>query len=44
MDERELIARSGRTVTILDERALMQLCDFRDRHREVATDWLPQVA
>lgn len=44
MDERGLIARSGRTVTILDERAMTVLCEFKDRHREIATDWLPQVA
>ncbi len=44
MELRGLIKREGRVTTILEERAMIELCDFKDRHGEVATDWFPEAA
>ena len=41
MEERGMIARSGKRLTILDEAGLSAVTGFVDRYREVATDWLP---
>lgn len=36
-----LIARDGRTVTLLNEPAMIALSGFTDRLEHIATDWLP---
>lgn len=41
MDGNGLIERQGRTVTILDEAAMIDLADFKDRLGDIATDWFP---
>lgn len=41
MDRAGLIQRTGRTVRIVDEPAMIELADFKDRHGDIATDWFP---
>lgn len=41
MEDDGLIVREPPDVTILDEDALAQLCDFEDRHYALDTDWFP---
>lgn len=41
MEERGMIARSGRRLRICDEAALVAFTGFVDRYAEIATDWLP---
>ncbi|MBB4618511.1 Crp/Fnr family transcriptional regulator [Sphingomonas abaci] len=38
-----LVERDGRVIRILDIDRLAALVDFRDRHQEIAVDWLPPV-
>ena len=38
-----LIARNGNTVSILDERRLVQEVNFVDRYAEIDTSWLPEA-
>jgi len=38
-----LVERDGRLIRINDIERLATLVDFRDRHREIAVDWLPPV-
>jgi len=38
-----LVERAGRVIRINDVERLAALVDFKDRHRSVATDWLPPV-
>lgn len=44
MEARGMIARNGRRVTILDDKALVAFTGFIDRYGEIATDWLPGPA
>ena len=37
-----LIERHGRVIKILDEAAMIELADFKDRHGHIATDWFPE--
>lgn len=41
MEEQGLIDRTGRTVRVLDEAAMVALSGFKDRLEHIATDWLP---
>lgn len=41
LDTAGLIERHGRVVKMLDEPAMIELAEFRDRHGHVATDWFP---
>lgn len=41
MEQRGMISRNGRRVTILDEAGLIEFTGFVDRHEEIATEWLP---
>lgn len=42
MDASGLIERHGRIIKLLDERAMIELCDFKDRLGDIATDWFPE--
>ena len=44
LEERGWIARNGRRVRIVEERALSATVGFVDRYAEIATDWLPEPA
>ena len=44
MEERGMIARNGKRLTILNEAALVSFTGFVDRYVEIATDWLPAAA
>lgn len=44
MEERGMIARNGKRLTILDEVGLVAFTGFVDRYVEIATDWLPAAA
>ena len=37
-----LIERHGRVIKILDEAAMIELADFKDRYGHIATDWFPE--
>lgn len=41
LEETGLVERSGRMIRITDVDRLSALVDFKDRHGEIATDWLP---
>lgn len=41
MEEEALIEREGRSVVLIDEKALVRIAGFRDRLRHIATEWLP---
>ena len=41
LDSCGFIERHGRVVTVLDEKAMIELADFKDRHGDIATDWFP---
>lgn len=43
LEETGLVERSGRIIRINDVDGLAGLVNFRDRHGEIATDWLPGV-
>jgi len=42
LEERELVERDGRIIRIINTEALADLVSFKDRHSDVATDWLPR--
>ncbi|MDR6128911.1 CRP/FNR family transcriptional regulator [Sphingomonas sp. SORGH_AS802] len=44
MEERGMIARAGKRVTLLDDAALVAFTGFVDRYASIATDWLPEDA
>lgn len=41
LDVSGLIERRGRVIKVLDEQAMVELADFKDRHGHIATDWFP---
>ncbi|WP_085810799.1 Crp/Fnr family transcriptional regulator [Sphingomonas sp. TZW2008] len=41
LEETGLVERTGRLIRINDVDRLARLVDFKDRHGEIATDWLP---
>ena len=41
MERRGLIARNGRRVRVLEERKLIEMTGFVDRHNVIETDWVP---
>lgn len=43
LEETGLLERQGRLIRINDVKALAQMVEFKDRHRHVATEWLPPV-
>lgn len=38
-----LLERHGRLIRITDVKSLAQMVEFKDRHRHVATEWLPPI-
>ncbi|CAA9486380.1 MAG: hypothetical protein AVDCRST_MAG91-305 [uncultured Sphingomonadaceae bacterium] len=42
LDASGLIERHGRVIKILDESAMIELADYKDRHGHIATDWFPE--
>jgi CRP/FNR family transcriptional regulator, anaerobic regulatory protein len=41
MERRGLIARSGRRIRVLQEREMVAMTGFIDRHNVIETDWIP---